>query len=260
MSNSGRKKVSLWDGIIEHEEEVASQKTQAINAGVKAFEAHKERLLSILRNAWERGPKSEPLNADQAWRHLTSLAFECFRRKTLKQEVVPAADRGERLGKIAKVLGEACRLFDEAKRDDLINDLYSAWWDQNIKDRESPKVEVDPDGSHVLVLVPAEFAQIIATLSTLHVAACKARDEVVPQEGRPKGSILPPDIIDTLAHNYQQSTRLKLDKLTDKHFVEFVGTFLEALGEARKRSKDYALEAIKYSLRLKRKKVPRVGE
>ena len=75
----------------------------------------------------------------------------------------------------------------------------------------------------------------------------------------PEGSILAPDIVDILAHQYRWSTGLKLDKLTDKHFVEFVGTFLEAIGEARKRSKDYALEAIKYSLRPKRKKVSRRG-
>jgi hypothetical protein len=78
----------------------------------------------------------------------------------------------------------------------------------------------------------------------------------VLQRGRPQGSILEPDIIDTLVRYYQGSTGLKLGKPTDKHFIEFVGTFLEAIGERRNRSKDYALEAIKYSLRLRRKNVP----
>ena len=254
MSETRRKKVNFWDGSVEHEEEVASPITQAIDAGVDAFKTYKERFVAVLRDAWEHGPKSEPLDVDSAWWRLTSLAREYFRRKTLKRKAVPTAERSVRLGKIAKVLGEVCRLFDEAKQDDLINDLHLAWRNQ-ITDREG-----DPDGLILLVGVPREFDRILATLSRLHAAACKARDEVVPQEGRPNGSVLDPDIIDILAHQYRWSTGLKLDKLTDKHFIEFVGTFVEAIGEARRRSKDYAPEAIKYSLRLKRKKAPRVGE
>ena len=256
MSETGRKKVRLWDGVIEHEEEIAGPKARAINAGVDAFETHKASFLAIFRKEWERGPKADPLDVDRAWRRLTSLALEYFRRETLKKETVAAADRIDRLAKIKEVLDEARRLFDAANQDDLINDLYSAWWDQYIKDRENPKVEVDPDGSHVLVLVSAEFAQNVATLSMLHAAACKAHNEVLRQKGRPKGSILSADIIAHLAAVYQQSTGIKLDKLTDEHFVELVRAFLEAIGEARKRSKDYALDAIKYSLRLNKRERP----
>jgi hypothetical protein len=253
MNNAERKKVGGWDRIIEHEEEVASSTAQAINAGVTAFEAHKERLLSILRNAWERSPKCEAFDVDRAWRSLTSIATEYYHRKTLKRKAVPTAERSKRLGKIAKVLGEACSLFDEAKQDDLRNDLYLAWRDQSIGGRQNAN-EADPDGILLFVGVRREFARIIPTLYKLHAAACKARDDVVPLQGRPQGSILDPDIIDLLARNYQRSTGLKLDKLTDKHFIEFVGTFVEAIGGARKRPKDYALEAIKYSLKLKRKR------
>jgi hypothetical protein len=101
--------------------------------------------------------------------------------------------------KMAKVLDEACRLFDEANQDDLINDLHLAWRDQIIGEREGAKYEGDPDGLLLLVAVSREVARIIATLSRVRAAACKARDEVVPQRGRPKGLILTPDIIDTLA-------------------------------------------------------------
>ena len=256
MSETGRKKVRFWDDGIEfeQEEELASPITQALDARVDAFKTYKEKFVAILRDAWKRGPRSEPFDVDLVWRRLTFWAVEYFRRKSPKRKAVPTAERSERLGKIAKVLGEVCRLFDEAEQDDLINDLHSAWRDQ-ITDRGG-----DPDGLILHGAVPREFARIIATLSRLHAAACKARDKVVPREGRPQGSILDPDIIDILAHQYRWSAGLKLDKLTDKHFVEFVGTFLEAIGEARKRSKDYALEAIKYSLRPKRKKAPRVGE
>jgi hypothetical protein len=244
MSETGRKKVNFWDGSVEGEK--PDPKIQAIDARVDAFKTYQERFVAVLRDA--HGPKSEPLDVDSAWWRLTSLARAYFWRKTPKRRAVPAAERRVRLGKIAKVLGEVCRLFDEAKQDDLINDLHLAWRNQ-ITDREG-----DPDGLILHYGVPREFARIIATLSRLHAAACKARDEVVPQEGRPKGSVLDPDIIDILAHQYRWSTGLELDKPSDKHFIEFVGTFLEAIGEARKRSKDYASEAIKYSLKLRRKK------
>src|SRR5262249_35092177 len=146
-----------------------------------------------------------------------------FQRKMLRK-AVPTAERSERLGKIAKVLGEVCRLFDEAKQDDLINDLHSAWFDQ-IRERAGAKWGGDPDEIILLCAVPHEFARITATLSRLNAAACRGRDKVVRREGRPQGSILNPDIIDDLARQYRWGTGLKLDKLTDKHFVEFVGTF-----------------------------------
>jgi hypothetical protein len=144
MSNAGRQKV---------EEKVASPITQAIDLGVKAFEAYKEKFVAILCGAWERGPKSEHFDVDLAWRRLTSLASEYFRRKALKRKGVPAAKRSERLGKIAKVLGEACRLFDEANQDDLINDLHLAWRDQIIGEGESAN-DADPDGLVLLSRVP----------------------------------------------------------------------------------------------------------
>src|SRR5262249_38740100 len=159
-------------------------------------------------------------------------------RKMLRK-AVPTAERSERLGKIAKVLGEVCRLFDEAKQDDLINDLHSAWWDQ-IRERAGAKWGGDTDGIILHCAVPLEFARITATLESLHGAAGKGGKKAVGGEGGPKGSILTPDIMDDWARQYRWGTGLKLDKLTDKHFVEFVGTFLEAIGEARKRSKDYA--------------------
>ena len=133
----GGKWVSHWEGALQTYEPEPEAKTQsikaAIDAGVAAFETHEENLIAVLRNAYERGPKSGPFEADRAWRHLTSLAFIYFGRKRLKQEVVLAADRSKRLREIAKVLGDACRLFDEAKQDELIDDLYSAWCDQNVK-------------------------------------------------------------------------------------------------------------------------------
>jgi hypothetical protein len=251
----GGKWVSRLGGFVQSYEPEPDAKTESIHAaidsGVAAFETHKENLLAVLRNAYERGPKSGSFNADRVWRFLTLLAWDFFRRKRLKQEVVPAANRSKRLVKIAKALGEACRLFDEAKQDELIDDLYSAWCDQNIKQ------ETVPGGPLVIVRLSDEFDEVVASLSTLKAAACKARDEVIPQEGRPMGSILSPDIIDELARKYQETTGLKLDKLTDKQFVEFVRQFVAAIGQ---QGKVDALEVIKYAVKLKRKKDHQIRE
>jgi hypothetical protein len=251
----GGKWVSHWDGIIQSYEPGPDAKIEAvkaaIDAGVTAFETHKEKLLPILREAYERGTKSEPFDENRTWRHLTFLAGHYFWRERVKQEVLPAANRSERLLKIAEALGDARRLVDEAQQDELVNDLYSAWCDQNIR------YDVDPEGPLVLVRFQDEFDKVVAALSALEAAACKARDDVVPQVGRPTGSILSPDVIHALAHEYQQSTGLKLDKLTDEHFVEFVREFAAAVVRARKVD---ALEAIKYALKLKRKKDRQIRE
>jgi hypothetical protein len=98
----------------------------AIDAGVTAFEAHKEKLLTILCSAWHRGPKTGPFDAERTWRRLTFLAGTYFWRDRARREVLPAADRGKRLRKIAEILGEACRLLDEAAQDGPISDQHGA--------------------------------------------------------------------------------------------------------------------------------------
>ena len=84
-----------------------------------------------------------PSMQTRAWDDLTLLASEYFWLKRQRQELVLAADRSKRLRKIAKVLGEACRLFDEAKQDELIEDLYSAWYDQNVNNDTVPEGPLD---------------------------------------------------------------------------------------------------------------------
>jgi hypothetical protein len=109
----------------------------------------------------------------------------------------------------------------------------------------------------VLVRFSDEFDKVVANLSSLKAAAFKARDDVVHPRGRPKGSILAPDVIDTLADQYQECTGLKLDKLTVEHFVEFVREFATAVAPGRKVD---ALETIKYAVKRKRKRDNQVRE
>lgn len=256
---TGGKWVSHWGGTLQTYKREPDAKTQsnkaAIDAGVAAFETHEENLVAVLRNEWHRGPKTEPFDAERTWRRLTFLAGTYFWRERVGREVLPAADRSKRLRKIAEIFGEACRLFNEAEQDDLINDLYSAWCDQNI--RYDADLEKKLEGPFVLVRFSDEFDNVVANLSSLKAAASKARDDVVHPRGRPRGSILAPNVIDALVDQYQQSTGLKLDKPTDEHFVDFVREFAAAVAPGRKVD---ALEAIKYAVKRKRKKDNQVRE
>ena len=255
MKNSGGKKIFRWyvDGkITEFGESLSDPKTELEEAiGFTAFEKHKEYLLAMLRRA-QIGPRSRPLDADRAWRRLGSVAMIYLQSAWIKQRKIPVALRRDRLGKIAEALTQARRLIEEAEQDKVLGYLYSAWCEQNIRDY--PKYEVEPDGSLVLVRLPEQFDDTLAALSGLEAAACNARDRSVPPKNRPKGSAMPKDLIYALAEIYEESVGTKLDKLTNEHFVEFVGVFSVAM-----RLKVDALEAIKYALKLERKKSVALG-
>jgi hypothetical protein len=78
MSDAGNKKIKLWDGIIEYDEPIPDAEIEelkaAIDAGLAAFEHHKVTLLEHLQNVYQRGPKSEPFDAEKSWQDLTCLA------------------------------------------------------------------------------------------------------------------------------------------------------------------------------------------
>ena len=117
------KVVAIWDGIINYEEGLPDDRTEtvkgAIDAGLKAFEQHKDTLLTILRNEYERDPKSEPFNPERSWRRLIFLAGGHFWQRIVRQEIVPAADRRARLAKFANSLKQARYLVDGALRDEV---------------------------------------------------------------------------------------------------------------------------------------------
>ena len=56
---------------------------------------HKKDILDMLRNEYERDPKSKPFDGDKAWRYITGLAGFYFRQGSVKQETMPAAEAGE---------------------------------------------------------------------------------------------------------------------------------------------------------------------
>lgn len=220
----GGKWVSHWDGIIQSYELEPDAEQQAfeaaIAAGVAAFETHRENVLTVLQNARERGPRSDPFDADRAWDHLKRRAWQYFWLKKAKQKARPPRDRSKRLGKIAKVLHEACRLIDEAKQDQLIDDLYSAWLDQNISDTV-------PEEPLVIVRLPDEFEKVLAALSTLEATTLHALKDAPSTTPGPV-AVLPRAFIGVLADVYLELTGRKPGAGRGP-FYRFVMTFRAAI-------------------------------
>ena len=93
------------------EAEIAARETN--------FKRHKKELLDLLRKVYERGPKAEPFDENNAWRHLSFLAYVYFRREaevSQKQAMIPAGDRAKLLRQLGDALRDARRKADEAMK------------------------------------------------------------------------------------------------------------------------------------------------
>ena len=205
------------------------------------FDQHKETILELLRNVYERGPKSKPFDGDKAWRSLTGLARFYFGRGSEKQETMPAADLVARLRKLEKALGKARTLVNEAMQDEVSGALYSSWWEGT----GSEYAEAEGYFADVLY-IKREFERVVKDLAALESAASRAADDVPPtKRGRP--AILPWDDIWNLAALYRDSTR-SIPGAGEGPFAEFVAKVLTALGRfnANEDQGKRAIGAIKY--------------
>jgi len=244
--------ITIWDIEFEGREAVKT----AIEEGLAAFDQHKEALLAILREVRKRDLKSEPFDADKSWRDLTRLAQLYFERARTKQETIPAGDRVKRLDKLAKALDRAHAMADKAMRDDVGNDLFSAWWDETYKPGDP--VFLNDDGSSVLTRIADEIKKAVAGLATLETAARTAVHDVRLRRGAPEGiGVLPPEYVIALAEVYRKSTGLEPDP-GDGRFAQFVREFLVAIGQHGNRSDSYVVEMIKY-MRKQLRKNPKRG-
>jgi hypothetical protein len=224
------KEKKLWGGIVSYEESVPDAKTEAIKAEIEkrlaAFEQHKIGLLDHLQKVYNRGPKPNAFDADESWRGLTHWAGIYLWLARVKQEIVLPAARVARLRGLATALGRARRMAEKAMRDDVGDDLFSAWCEANVRD------DLVPTGPLTLVRIDHEFDKVIAGLAALETAAIRAADEVLKGRGRPKGTaILPGDFIEGLAEVYQKSTGSK-PGAGDGPFAQFVYEFLTAQAAA----------------------------
>jgi hypothetical protein len=239
VSDSGDKKVELWGGIISYTEPAPRARTEAvlraIDAGLLKLEAHKEVLLTILRDAHHDGSKSERFDESRTWSHLTNLAGIYHGEAIVKQVTMSSGDRAKRLRILAKALGKALHLTRAAMEDDVGDALFFAWQEETGEARVSA-VRND-DGSFSWILNAEEkFKKEVVGLAALEVAANDAADEARLERvggGRPRGtSALSPDYILQLADFYRNSTATE-PVIGDGPFAGFVRAFLDAVGQDR---------------------------
>jgi hypothetical protein len=192
-----------------------------------SFERHKTVLLHNLRGIYERGPKTEPFDADKAWDSLTRIADEYLRVVQVRGDRVPVAVRVKRLEQIAKALGRARVLLDKAKQDTVRNDLIRGWC---AEAKILPGSVITKDGSP-LALVYDEVAGMPARVKKLEMAARRAAKDMHTTRGRPKGKVvLPGECVRALAKVYRASTGVKPGK-SDGPFARFVYAFLAVTGQ-----------------------------
>jgi hypothetical protein len=234
----------MWDtGIVQ-----GAAAKALVAADLAAFERHKKALLENLRKVCERGHKSKPFDADKSWDQITLLAKLFFLRAIkIKQETVTIlpARRIERLRDIAKALGRARSMVNKAQQDDVGHDLFDAWNDISA----ASGIGSNGGGRAVPFFLADEFEEVVAGLTTLEKAACKAADwwhtKPGPREGAGR---LPPRYIKKLEEVYRNSTgRVPGERGGGGPFTQFVREFLDAIGQGDDITGGYVVEAIKYA-------------
>ena len=183
------KTATIGDERPEHDVETKAPRAAA-ETGLTEFRRHKDVLLAILRDGYERchksapvdadGTKSKPFDADGAWRSLEFIASQYFHREWVKQEVTKLADRRARLRDIAKALEQARDMISEATQSDVGDDLISGWWEGTSEYAEAEERFVD------LLYIKREFEKAVASLATLKTGAMRAADDVPTKLGDPK--------------------------------------------------------------------------
>jgi hypothetical protein len=244
VSDLGSRRVKPWDDDwIEYAEPAGDASAEAvkadIEAGLDAFEKHKDTLLAVLRSGPKRGAKPKPFDSEQAWRRVTRLAWHYFWRARLKQEIIPAAERIRQLEAISDALGMARSLINSALQSDVGDDLCSAWEGPPpgrfmVRDDNGVFAVVDEQDRDNIILLDGDdyLGQAVQGLGALRAAAIRACVAVPIGDGRPKGSaILPWSFIEGLAATYRDITGL-IPGAGDGPFSIFVNTFVEAVDRA----------------------------
>ena len=218
-----RHKNTIWHFKIEAEREVKARN----EARLAPFKRHKEALLAILHNVYERSPKSVPFDEGKSWGRLIDLAQWYLLHDEMRKGTMPAAKRVKRLGEIEKALGWARIITERAMQDDVGYDLLTAMCaDVNIT---PASVHLDVDGS-ILMGVARKVKEVATGLNTLETAARRAARDVRRRGGRPKGTaVLLPHQIIGLADLYRRSTGVKPGGGPGP-FARFACEFLRGVG------------------------------
>ncbi len=224
------------------QELAATAAEKAVEAEIAAhetnFERHKDELLDLLRKVYERSPKTKPFDANNAWRHLTFVAYVYFRREaevSQKRARMPAGDRVKLLRQLGNALCVARRKADEAMKT-----VRGYWFVEWAEANGNPDF-TDP----IISRFEEEFEKRVAGLAGLETAAFRAAETARNRDGRPPGTgVLPHDFIIPLAGVYRDITKAN-SGAGDGPFARFVWEFLTALGRADDIEYESMIDAIK---------------
>jgi hypothetical protein len=192
----------------------------SIEERLTEFRKDKEVLLSLLQNAYDRGPKAEPFDKDRSWSQLESVAFIQHSVEKIKRETMGAVERKARLGKLAEALTRARSTMEDAMRSpDLAADLIDSWG--------GATEYVEAGGDLVYIDIESEIKKVMEGIAVLEEAATRAISSAQTATGRPsKGT---PAYIYSLADLYRRCTGLK-PGVGHGPFARFVGAYLAATG------------------------------
>jgi hypothetical protein len=212
------------------------------------FAKHKPALLGSLHSAYQRGPMSEPFDADKSWDALTRAARWYFRRSAIKHETMLPARRVERLHDLAKALNRARKLAIQNVNRPLgviDSDLFMGWCaEANIS-----SFALDAGEASLLTRVTDELKKAVECLTSLQAAASRAARNISRKPGSPGGNgILSPHDLGLLMGVYERSTGQK-PSVGAGPFAELVEKFLVAVGQSDRTSNDYVDGALKYRRR-----------
>jgi hypothetical protein len=135
----------------------------------------KDELLSLLQDAYERGPKARPFDADISWAEIVILETVHTGMQRLLNEM-SATEQKKRYQEIADILKRARRMIYDAMRStQLARGLIDAWWQLTTGCAEAGVRFVE---------VENEFEKVRQGLAILEQAAARAFGEIF---GRPLG-------------------------------------------------------------------------
>ena len=190
---------------------------------LSTFDRHRKELLGTLRQVHERGPKTVPFDADDAWRHLKFIASIYHRREAgLRQEKAraPDAKRLKLLLELEGALSNARRAASKAMKT-----VGGHWF------LEWAKANGDPDLTDPRIYrFEEEFNKTVARLKALEEAAYRAAETVRRGPGRPPGTAAIPHILILNLEGVYRDVTERRAGAGPGPFARFVEQFLTALG------------------------------
>jgi hypothetical protein len=191
----------------------------SIEERLTEFRKDKEVLLSLLQNAYERGPKAEPFDKDKLWSQLETVAYMQHSVEKIKRETMGAVERKARLGKLAEALTRARSLIEDVmETSDLAADLIDSWG--------GATEYTEAGGDLIYIDIEGEINKVLKGITELEEAATRAISSAQTATGRPsKGDTHA--FVYALAELYRRCTGLK-PGVGHGPFARFVRAYLAA--------------------------------